>query len=81
MHITTKKSRQRARARAMPAANAFRYTIADVAAMGGPAKTVTYQMLKDGRLERAPDVAGLPTGVTGESLRRLLGISSNENAA
>jgi hypothetical protein len=73
-NITTKKAKRRARARAMPATNAFRYTIADVAAMGGPAKTVAYAMIKDGRLERAPDVPGLPTGVTGASLRKLLSI-------
>jgi hypothetical protein len=72
------KRAKRNRKRAMPATNAFRYSINDAQAMGAPSRTKIYEMLKDGRLTRAPDVPGMPTGITGESLRALLGI--NEEA-
>jgi hypothetical protein len=71
---------KRERDRALPARNAFRYSLRDAQMLGAPGKTVIYAMLKDGRLTRAPDVPGLPTGITGESLRTLLGIPEEEVA-
>jgi hypothetical protein len=73
----TYKSRQN-RLRAPPSPLAFAYTIHDAQAMGAWGKTVLYQMLQDGRLERAP---GPGTRITGDSLRRALGVKAQEIAA
>jgi hypothetical protein len=72
--------RPRQRDRALPSRNAFRYSLRDAQMLGAPGKTTLYEMMKDGRLERAPDVPGLPTGITGDSLRALLGIKESEVA-
>ena len=59
------------RQRAMPAANAFAFTIRDAQAMGAPGKSTIYEMIKDGRLTTI-EVEGCPTMITGDSLRALL---------
>jgi hypothetical protein len=72
--------KKRNRARAEPAANAFRYSLVDAMAMSGFGKTTMYELMKSGALQRAPDIPGLPVGVVGDSLRALLKISSEEVA-
>jgi hypothetical protein len=73
-----KPPKTRKRQRAAPSPYAFAYTVADAQSMGGPAKTLLYQMLKDGRLQRAPDPTR--TMITGKSLRALLGINEEVSA-
>ena len=72
----TKKTRSRGRERALPAANAFAYTIKDAQAMGAPGKSTIYELEAKGvlKLTRRP---GLPTMVDGDSLRALLRADSD----
>jgi hypothetical protein len=64
--------KRRNRQRPMPAANAFTYTVEDGMMMGLPGKTTVYAMIKDGRLQTI-NVGGR-TMLTGESVRRVLGV-------
>jgi hypothetical protein len=73
--MTTKK---RKRLRALPAANAFAYTIEDGQAMGLPGKTSIYKMISNGQLE-VRDVGGRRM-LTGDSVRRVLGIKDDTAA-
>ena len=68
----------RNRARALPARNAFAYTIEDGQAMGLPGKTTIYELVKTGRLKFI-HVEGR-TLITGESLRALLGVDEEVTA-
>jgi hypothetical protein len=70
--VVKRHVKKRKRLRAAPAANAFCYTIEDGQSMGLPGKTSVYEMIKDGRLKTI-DVAGR-TMLTGESVRRVLGV-------
>jgi hypothetical protein len=70
-HHKPRKTRKN-RDRAPPSPFAFAYTVKDAQAMGAPGRTLLYDMLKDGRLERVPDDPR--TMITGASLRRLLGV-------
>jgi hypothetical protein len=65
--MATKKKQ---RLRALPAANAYAFTIEDAQAMGLPGKTTIYKMIKDGLLE-VRDRRML----TGASVRRVLGVN------
>lgn len=71
-------SPQKTRERSLPSPWAHAYTVKDAQAMGAPGHTLLYQMLKDGRLQRAPDTSR--TMITGASLRALLGVKE-ETAA
>jgi hypothetical protein len=67
---------KRKRIRAMPSPYAYAFTIEDAQRMGAPGKTAIYQLLREGRLQRAPDACGR-TMITGQSLRALLGVEED----
>jgi len=75
----TPKIRKRKRARALPAQNAFAFTIEDAQAMGAPGRTTIYALAKVGRLNLIR-VDGR-TLITGDSLRALLGVADESAAA
>jgi hypothetical protein len=76
---TTKSPKSRKRARALPAQNAFAFTIEDAQAMGAPGRTTIYALAKVGRLKFIR-VDGR-TLITGDSLRVLLGVADESAAA
>jgi hypothetical protein len=69
--MPTKPPKARKRARALPAPNAFAYTIEDGQAMGLPGKTTIYELVKAGRLAFI-HVRGR-TLIKGDGVRALLG--------
>jgi len=73
-----KKVRIRERQRAAPSPDAFAYRLEDAEAMGGPCRSAMYELRKAGDLKFIK-VAGR-TMVTGESLRRLLGVKEEAAA-
>jgi predicted PhzF superfamily epimerase YddE/YHI9 len=70
--MPTGNPKPRKRARALPARNAFAFTIEDGQAMGRPGRTTIYEMEKAGRLKFIH--VGGRTMITGDSLRALLGV-------
>jgi excisionase family DNA binding protein len=67
---------RRNRQRALPAANAYAFTIADAQAMGLPGKSKIYEMVRDGELTFIK--VGGRTMLTGDSVRAVLGVEAAE---
>lgn len=76
-------AKKRNRVRALPAPNAFAYTISDAQSMGGPCKTKIYdldkQLKADGKQLLFKDLAGR-TMVYGDILRELCGVKEEVTA-
>ena len=71
-------AKKRRRERPLPTANAFAYTLEDAQAMGLPGRTTIWKMRKAGVLEEI--VAGGRILLTGESVRRVLGVKEEAAA-
>lgn len=79
----TAKQTKRQRERAMPAANAFAFTVRDAQAMGAPGRTKLYELdkklIEAGRKLLFKDAAGR-TMVYGDVLRELYGVEEEITA-
>jgi hypothetical protein len=73
--ITETPKKTKGRERAMPARNAYAFTIKDAQRMGAPGKSTIYEFVKAGRLTFLKREPGLPVMLTGDSVRALLGIN------
>ena len=76
--MPTGNPKLRKRARALPARNAFAFTIEDGQAMGLPGRTTIYEMEKAGLLKFIR--VGGRTMITGDSLRAVLGADEEATA-
>jgi hypothetical protein len=73
-----KKRLRNRRRRALPARNAFAYTLPDAQAMGAPSKSAIYDLAKKGDLKFIEKKPGCPVMLEGNSLRTLLGVKLDE---
>jgi hypothetical protein len=68
------------RRRALPARNAYAFTLLDAQSMGAPSKSAIYDLVKGGHLKFIEKKPGCPVMLEGDSLRAFLGVKLDEVA-